>query len=65
LAAAHGTGAGQGLHDAVVDRAPAQLWVLRGNARAISFYTRNGFEFDGVEFIDPRDPDLVELRMVR
>lgn len=65
LAAAHGTGAGQALHDAVVGNAPAQLWVLRGNARAIAFYTRNGFAFDGIEYTDPRDPNLVELRMVR
>jgi ribosomal protein S18 acetylase RimI-like enzyme len=65
LAAAHGSGAGQALHDAVVGTEPAQLWVLRGNARAIAFYTRNGFAFDGVEYTDPADPNLVELRMLR
>lgn len=65
LAAAHGNGAGQALHDAVLGDAPAQLWVLRGNARAISFYTRNGFAFDGFEYADPADPNMVELRMVR
>jgi GNAT superfamily N-acetyltransferase len=65
LAAAHGTDTGQALHDAVVGAEPAQLWVLRGNARAIAFYLRNGFIFDGVEYSDPADPNLVELRMVR
>jgi ribosomal protein S18 acetylase RimI-like enzyme len=65
LATAHGTGAGQALHDSVVGRSPAQLWVLRGNNRAIAFYERNGFAFDGTEYIDPADQNLVELRMVR
>lgn len=44
---------------------PAQLWAFRGNTRAISFYTRNGFAFDGIEYADPVDPNMVELRMVR
>jgi ribosomal protein S18 acetylase RimI-like enzyme len=65
LAVAHGNGAGQALHDAVLGDEPAQLWVLHGNARAISFYTRNGFAFDGIEYVDPIDPNMVELRMVR
>jgi len=62
---AHGTGAGQALLDAVVSDEPAQLWVLRGNSRAIAFYQRNGFAADGAEYIDPADPNMVELRMVR
>lgn len=65
LASAHGTGAGQALLGSVVGDEPAQLWVLRGNARAISFYKRNGFAFDGVEYTDPADANMVELRMVR
>ncbi|HWD63413.1 MAG TPA: GNAT family N-acetyltransferase [Humibacter sp.] len=65
LARAHGSGAGQALHDAVVGESPAQLWVLNGNARAVAFYERNGFRFDGIEYTDPADPNLVELRMVR
>lgn len=65
LARAHGTGAGQALHDAVVGQAPAQLWVLRGNGRASAFYLRNGFRFDEFEHTDPADSNLVELRMVR
>ena len=65
LAVVHGTGAGQSMLDVVVGSEPAQLWVLRGNARAISFYKRNGFAFDGVEYTDPGDANMVELRMVR
>lgn len=65
LAAAHGTGAGQLLLDAVLGTEPAQLWVLRNNARAISFYKRNGFAFDGVEYTDPADANMIEQRMVR
>lgn len=48
-----GTGAGQRLHDAVLvdfaswDRAEAVLWVLEDNARAQSFYRRNGWALDG------------------
>jgi ribosomal protein S18 acetylase RimI-like enzyme len=64
LAASHGAGVGQALLDAVVGRDQAQLWVLRENARAITFYRRNGFDFDGTEYVDPADPNLVELRMV-
>jgi GNAT superfamily N-acetyltransferase len=60
-----GTGVGQALLDAVIGDGPAQLWVLRGNARACAFYRRNGFTFDGSEYVDPDDPALVELRMVR
>jgi len=65
LATAHGSGPGQSMLDAVLGDDPAQLWVLRGNHRAIAFYKRNGFSADGVEFIDPSEPSLVEVRMVR
>jgi hypothetical protein len=51
--------------EAVLQDDPAQLWVLRGNHRAIAFYERNGFAADGVVFIDQSEPSLVELRMVR
>lgn len=61
----HGRGVGQALLDAVVGDEPAQLWVLEGNARAISFYRRNRFSFDGAEYRDPTDANLIELRMVR
>lgn len=65
LAAAHGSGLGQSMLDAVLHDEPAQLWVLRGNDRTIAFYERNGFAVDSVEFSDPSEPNLVELRMVR
>lgn len=65
MAIAHGTGAGQLLLDATIGDEPAQLWVLAGNDRAIAFYRRNGFEFDGAEFIDRAEQRLLELRMVR
>jgi ribosomal protein S18 acetylase RimI-like enzyme len=65
LASVHGSGLGQSMLDAVLGDQPAQLWVLRGNDRAIAFYARNGFVADGTEFIDSTDPNLIELRMVR
>jgi len=65
LSAAHGSGLGQSMLDAVLRDDPAQLWVLRGNHRAIAFYERNGFAVDGIEFIEPSEPSLVEIRMLR
>lgn len=65
LAAAHGSGIGQHLLDAVLGDRPAQLWVAQGNPRAIRFYERNGFRRDGVQYVDPDLSDLVEVRMVR
>jgi ribosomal protein S18 acetylase RimI-like enzyme len=65
LASAHGSKLGQMMLDAVLEENPAQLWVLRGNDRAIAFYARNGFVADGIEFIDSGDANLVELRMIR
>jgi ribosomal protein S18 acetylase RimI-like enzyme len=65
LASAHGSKLGQMMLDTVLDEKPAQLWVLRGNDRAIAFYARNGFVADGIEFIDPSDANRVELRMIR
>ncbi|MEO7124466.1 MAG: GNAT family N-acetyltransferase [Lacisediminihabitans sp.] len=65
LATAQRSGLGQSMLDAVLGDAPAQLWVLRGNDRAIAFYARNGFVADGVQYVDDSDPTLVELRMIR
>lgn len=65
LAAEYGTGAGQALFDAVIGADPAVLWVAKENPRAIAFYRRNGFEFDGVEQIDPGAPAITDARMVR
>ncbi|MGH1548504.1 GNAT family N-acetyltransferase [Leifsonia poae] len=47
VASAYGSGAGQQLLDAAVGDSPAYLWVMEGNARAESFYRRNGFAPDG------------------
>ncbi|SDQ76123.1 GNAT family N-acetyltransferase [Microbacterium sp. cf332] len=64
-AAHHGTGAGQSLLEAVLGAGPAELWVAKENPRAIAFYRRNGFEFDGIEQIDPTAPRITDARMVR
>ncbi|QYH35025.1 GNAT family N-acetyltransferase [Salinibacterium sp. M195] len=66
LAASHyGTGAGQSLLDEVLGDTPAMLWVAKANPRAVAFYRRNGFEFDGAEQSDPAAPKIVDARMVR
>jgi len=65
MAVEHGTGVGQMLLDTTIGQKPAQLWVLAANHRAIAFYERNGFEFDGAESIDTANQAFVERRMVR
>ncbi|WAB85206.1 GNAT family N-acetyltransferase [Microcella daejeonensis] len=65
LAAEQGSGAGQALLDTVVSSEPASLWVLEGNARAIAFYERNGFVFDGARQPTGFETGGEELRMVR
>ncbi|APF33964.1 GNAT family N-acetyltransferase [Microbacterium paludicola] len=64
-AAHHGTGVGQALLDSALGTAPATLWVAKQNPRAIAFYLRNGFAFDGMEKVDPMAPAITEARMVR
>ncbi|MEH3089572.1 MAG: GNAT family N-acetyltransferase [Microbacterium arborescens] len=64
-AAHHGTGVGQSLLDATLGAAPAELWVAKENPRAIAFYVRNGFRFDGHEQTDPAAPLITDARMVR
>jgi ribosomal protein S18 acetylase RimI-like enzyme len=61
----YGTGVGQALLDATAEDSPAMLWVARDNLRAVAFYLRNGFEFDGAEQTDPGAPAIVDARMVR
>lgn len=61
----HGTGIGQRLFEAVIPPGAAVLWVAKENPRAIAFYRRNGFDFDGAEQADPGTPGIVEARMVR
>jgi GNAT superfamily N-acetyltransferase len=58
----YGTGIGHALLTAAIGTADAYLWVLDGNERAIRFYERQGFEFDGTT--KPEDVGL-ERRMVR
>lgn len=65
LADAQGSGAGQELLDHVLGDAPATLWVLEGNARALRFYERNGFALDGARQPTGFDTGGDELRMVR
>lgn len=65
LASQYGTGAGQGLLEALLAERPAQLWVARDNPRARAFYTRNGFVADGATHVDVDLGDLAEIRMVR
>lgn len=43
----YGAGVGHSLFRAAIGDAPAYLWVLEGNERAIGFYERQGFDFDG------------------
>lgn len=55
-------GLGHALLDAAIGSAPAYLWVLDGNQRAVRFYERQGFCFDGRS----KTEDVgVERRMVR
>jgi len=58
----YGDGVGHALCTAAIGTAPAYLWVLDGNVRAIAFYERQGFSFDGAA--KPEDVGL-ERRMVR
>ena len=66
LAEHHGSGAGQALLEASLGDAPAFLFVAGDNPRAIRFYERNGFEFDGAseEYPLVRTP-ITSLRMAR
>lgn len=65
LEEAKGTGVGTALLNMAIGDAPAYLWVLEGNDRAISFYEKEGFTLDG----ETRSPESMkgarELRMVR
>lgn len=58
----YGTGVGFALLDAAIGSAGAYLWVLDGNDRAIGFYERQGFRFDGTS----KSEDVgLHRRMVR
>ena len=53
-----GTGVGQRLMDAALEKLSAFphlcLWAVKGNARAIRFYEKNGFRLNGEEKYVPR-----------
>jgi GNAT superfamily N-acetyltransferase len=57
-----GTGIGHALFATAVGDRTAYLWVLEGNDRAIRFYERHGFRFDGTA---NHEPEGRHLRMVR
>ena len=63
----YGTGAGRLLMDralATLDQKKVALWVLKGNGRAIRFYEKCGFRFDGKEKTQLIGTPVTELRMV-
>jgi ribosomal protein S18 acetylase RimI-like enzyme len=63
LAAAHGSGAGQLLLNAVIEpHESAVLWVADPNPRAQAFYRRNGFLPDGSSKVED---EVKEIRMGR
>ncbi|MFV4913639.1 GNAT family N-acetyltransferase [Microbacterium lacticum] len=67
LDAYHGTGVGQRLFDAAVEKdEPLYLWVADDNPRAHRFYTRNGFTLDGATHTEPfLGETLTEVRFTR
>lgn len=58
----YGTGIGYRLMREAIGQAGAYLWVLDGNARAIAFYERQGFRFDGQTEVEAEG---LERRMTR
>ena len=64
----HGTGVAQLLMktglEQLADYPKVCLWVLKENARAIRFYQKCGFRFDGTEEVS-KNIGAVEVRMVR
>jgi GNAT superfamily N-acetyltransferase len=61
-AEAYGSGIGYALYASAIGDSSAFLWVLDGNVRAIRFYERQGFAFDGKS---RTEPEGVERRMTR
>ena len=66
LDVAKGSGIADRLLEMTIGDAPAYLWVMEGNDRAVAFYRRHGFELDG----ERRDmggalEGHTEVRMVR
>jgi ribosomal protein S18 acetylase RimI-like enzyme len=61
----YGTGLGARLLTAALGESSAQLWVAERNPRAIAFYRKHGFTFDGTRDLVEYMENLVELRMTR
>jgi predicted GNAT family N-acyltransferase len=63
VTAAHGTGAGHALLDAVIHPGEsAALWVADPNPRAQAFYRKHGFVADGTAQVED---GIREIRMIR
>lgn len=66
LDVAKGSGIADRLLEMAIGDAPAYLWVLADNARAIAFYRRHGFAPDGEsQQLSGELAQVSELRMVR
>lgn len=69
LAEYHGQGVGYALMNAAVtllsEHKEIAVWVLKGNERAIRFYERYGFRFDGAEKEILLGSPNTELRMIK
>jgi GNAT superfamily N-acetyltransferase len=63
LDVAKGSGLADALLGTAIGDAPAFLWTLSGNERAIAFYRRHGFELDGG--VRHEVPGASEVRLVR
>ena len=64
----YGTGVGQALMQAglgELDYPQVAVWVLKDNIRAIKFYEKCGFRFDGREEEIKLGSPIVEVRMIR
>ncbi len=64
LSDAHGTGLADLMMAELIGGRDCTLWVLRGNDRAVAFYTRHGFTADGVTKVH-EPTGRTEDRMVR
>ena len=68
LADYYGRKVGYALMNAAFEKLSAYskiaVWVLKGNERAIRFYERYGFKFDGMEHEIMLGTPNIELRMI-
>ena len=61
---ARGTGLAARLLEAAIADGPATLWVFSGNARALRFYEKHGFDLEGERRIDA-GTGIEETRLTR